>query len=648
MHGPAIMKMHHSVSQLAKLAALLLVAGLSACGTTGGAGGASSAAERRAIELAVTGQHAEAAGNYIGLATGAEAEDRDRLVLLAAEQWLLAADTSRARNAMRSLAQPLPAELDVIRQVNEARLLLADGLVDQALLNLENLGNAPLSMGNRLRVDAARAEAWVYKEDPVRAIDIMTQRETWLDDGRRILADRARLWELLKQTHPMVLRESINLAGDPVSKGWLALASLARTTGEQGVGWSNGYLRWREQFPRHPANRLFPDFDDAADVMLDYPRHIAVLLPLSGRTANAGLAIQNGLMGAYLAAAGGLDDRQSVAFYDVSGAGGAIAAYESAVADGAEFVVGPLLRSSVAELAEGTLLPVPVLALNYLPEETPAPPGMFQFALAPEDEAITAAERAIADGHERAVVLTPNSNWGRRVLGAFAQHFESLGGTVLDYRQYTTGNPDYSDTIEDLMALSGSVRRYNRLRANIGGPLQFDPRRREDAELIFLGADADNARLLKSQLKFHYSGDLPVFATSSVNGIDSRSNADLEGVQFAEVPWLVAPQGWIEYLPDLFNEYWPEQRRLARLHAMGYDAYQLIAPLFAGSGQLRDAIDGATGRLRLAADGRVHRILAWAEFDAGQPVPRPLPPGDELPSLDLPDEGNSEANWLSQ
>ena len=56
---------------------------------------------------------------------------------------------------------------------------------------------------------------------------------------------------------------------------------------------------------------------------------------------------------------------------------------------------------------------------------------------------------------------------------------------------------------------------------------------------------------------------------------------------------------------------------------MGYDAYQLIAALF--SAQLGDMLelDGATGQLYLDPDGRVHRRLAWAQFQRGEPVPMP-------------------------
>jgi len=172
------------------------------------------------------------------------------------------------------------------------------------------------------------------------------------------------------------------------------------------------------------------------------------------------------------ATASALDEQQSVRIYDVNSDGGASAAYQNAVADGAEFVVGPLLKNNVIELANDILVPVPVLTLNHLPEDTLAPPGLYQFALAPEDEAASAAVRALGDGYTRAVALVPNNDWGRRVLRSFATELEGLGGTLLDYRSYTPDMQDFSNEIENLMGLSGSVQRYHRMRANIGTSLQ--------------------------------------------------------------------------------------------------------------------------------------------------------------------------------
>jgi outer membrane PBP1 activator LpoA protein len=624
--------------RLASIVALLVsLFVLTACETTGGGFGGS--AENRAERLARAGDHGEAAGAYMGLAVDAIGSERDRLTLLAVEQYLDAGDIVRARSATAGVTRPAAGPLVPLWKTNEAALRLYAGDADAALNVLEPLSREPLTRRDRLRVEALRADAWIQKQDPARAIELMMQRETWIDDRRGIEQNRARLWQGLLVSSPLVLRNSSEFSFDPVVKGWLSIGSIAASTGQQGVGWNNGVVRWREQNPDHPAMTVLGDLETPELLLLDYPRQVALLLPLSGSAGSAGKAVQNGFIGAYFATASGLDDRQSLRIYDVNAEGGASAAYAAAVEDGAEFVVGPLLKRSVTELANDILVPVPVLTLNYLPDDTLAPPGLYQFALAPEDEAASAAQRALDDGHTHAVALVPGNAWGRRLLSSFTTEFEGLGGRLIDYRTYTPGKQDFSDEIENLMGLTGSVRRYQRMRANIGGPVQFDPRRRQDTDFIFLATDAAAGRLLKAQLKFHYSGDIPAYSTSAVNSLDGRSNADLNGVMFADTPWVVDPQTWIEHLPAQFAEYWPEERRLARLHAMGYDAYNLIASLYAARGGGMEEIDGATGMLFLDTNGRVHRRLAWAQFQRGDVVA--LPRAEEFggPIQDISEDG---------
>lgn len=605
---------------------LLLLAG---CETTSMGGSMIRSGEARAVALATEGNAAEAASAYIGLATGATGAERDRLTLLAVEQWLIAGDADRAETALRGTARPPAATNAVLEQSVRARMLLLEGDAERAIELLEAVVAQPMPTARRLSIEMLRAECYAALDQPARTIEIMRQREAYLDTPGDIERNRQHLWGLLTQSSPEALRRAAGEVMDPEVRGWLALAALSTATGQQGIGWNNGTVRWREQYAGHPALAILDNLPAGTETLLAYPRQIALLLPLSGQAGLAGRAVQNGFLGAYFASAGGLDDRQSIRVYDVSSEGGATAAYETAVAEGAEFVVGPLLRNDVVELANSSLVPVPVLTLNYLPEGSLAPPGLFQFALAPEDEAVSAADRALDDGYTRAVALVPNSTWGRRLLGAFRTEFEARGGTLLDARSYASGNPDFSGVIEDLMSLSGSVQRYQRLRANIGGPLQFDPRRRQDAEFIFMAADAQTGRLMKSQLKFHYSGDLPVYATSLVYAMDGRSDSDLDGVRFADAPWLVAPQNWIARLPGIYAEYFPDERRLARLHAMGYDAYQLTGSLYAYGGSGDALLDGASGELFMDGEGRVHRRLAWAEFRNGEPVALPTPDRDD-------------------
>jgi len=630
------------------LLALLMLGGCDVSGV-GGIGGSS---ENRAERLARNGDHDDAAGAYMGLAVDAVGSERERYTLLAVEQYLDAGDVARARTAFSAVSRPATSNLATLWDTNRAAFHLYVGEADAALDLLEPMSRRALSQRDRLRVEALRADAWIQKQDPARAVELMMQRESWLDDRRGVEQNRTRLWQGLLVSSPSILRRTAELTTDPVVRGWLTIGSIAASTGQQGVGWSNSVVRWREENATHPAMMVLRDLDLPEHLLLDYPRQIALLLPLSGAAGGAGKAVQNGFLGAYFATASGLDDRQSVRIYDVNAEGGASAAYATAVTDGAEFVVGPLLKRNVNELANDILVPVPVLTLNYLSPETLAPPGLFQFALAPEDEAMSAALRALQDGHARGVALVPNNDWGRRLLTSFVTKFEGLGGALIDYRTYTPDKQDFSDEIENLMGLSGSVQRYRRLRANIGGSLQFDPRRRQDTDFIFLATDAPSGRLLKAQLKFHYSGDISVYSTSLVNSLDGRSNSDLNGIMFADTPWVVDPQPWIVELPGQFAEFWPEERRLARLHAMGYDAYNLIASLYASRGGAMTEIDGATGVLYLDASGRVHRRLAWAQFQGGEVVALPKQEDTGGPIEDLSDDGQivtpdaaDEAPW---
>lgn len=643
--------MNNCLSSVIRSSLLLL---LVAIGTAGCATGGLQATtpEQRAEQLAGRGSHGDAASAYIGLATSATGSERDRLTLLAIEQWLEAGDGRRARNALRRMPAPPSGELLWLWSSNAAALALFEGRPDDAQRILEPLSRQALPMAYRLRVEALLADSWFQLGDPIRALSLYRQRETWLDTSQEVARNQQRIWAGLLASNPAQLRSAADETMDPELKGWLTLGALAASTGRQGIGWANGVNRWQQTNPDHPAMALLQGMELPAPGEVEYPLQIALLLPLSGDNASAGMAVQNGFFGAYFSTASELDNAQQVAVYDTGGNGGASRAYAEAIANGAEFVVGPLLRDSVVAVANEGMLPIPVLALNYLPDEIPAPPGLYQFALSPEDEAASAARRAIADGHRRALALVPNNDWGTRLLQSFAREFEAAGGTLLEAQDYQSSSQDFSYEIESLMLLTQSVQRYQRLRANIGGPLQFDPRRREDAEFIFLAATAPAARLLKSQLKFHYAGDLPVYSTSRIHSMDGRSNADLNGVMFADTPWVIAPHTWIANLPDLYAEYWPAERRMGRLHALGYDAYNLVAALFASRFDDMAEIDGATGVLYLDADGRVHRQLAWARFQGGEPVAMPDNTPDRRDSRygeDLPGERTDtdrDSTWL--
>ncbi|MGI9233784.1 MAG: hypothetical protein ACR2RD_09155, partial [Woeseiaceae bacterium] len=253
---------------------LIVLVALSGCETTG-LGGITMSGEGRAERLSLKGEHAEAASAYIALASEAIGTERDRLTLLAVEQWLDAGDVVRAKNAFGSVPRPAPGGPLAIWSTNTAALLLFEGAADDALGLLEPLSREPLAERDRLRVEALRADAWIQKQDPERAVQLMMQREVWIRGRRGIEQNRQRLWQGLLVSSPQVLRRAAETTTDPVTRGWLTIGSLAASTGQQGVGWSNGVVRWRETNSEHPAMTILGDLKLPDAELLEYPRQIA-------------------------------------------------------------------------------------------------------------------------------------------------------------------------------------------------------------------------------------------------------------------------------------------------------------------------------------------------------------------------------------
>ncbi|RLA26638.1 MAG: hypothetical protein DRR11_19460, partial [Gammaproteobacteria bacterium] len=261
----------------------------------------------------------------------------------------------------------------------------------------------------------------------------------------------------------------------------------------------------------------------------------------------------------------------------------------------------------------------PTLTLNFLPEQSPRSVGFYQFSLSPEDEARQVARRASTLGQHRALALAPNNAWGKRLLASFKEELQDHGGQILDYQLYDPNTPDFSNNIQRLLLIDESRARRDRLNANLGIKLEYEPRRREDIDLIFLAARATTGKLIRPQLRFYYAGSIPTYSTSAIYQEGSRNNSDLNGIMFPDVPWIIAPDGLSLEVRETLAEYWPDQaERRARLYALGFDAYRLTPIINSGNHTLE--IEGMTGTLYFDDRNRILRRLPWARMQRGRPV----------------------------
>ena len=339
-----------------------------------------------------------------------------------------------------------------------------------------------------------------------------------------------------------------------------------------------------------------------------------MLLPLSSQQQISAQAVLDGFLAAHLGNPNAVEAQ--IKIYD-TGLIDVEEAYAQSVADGADFIVGPLLKPSV-EAIERKAGFLPTLALNFTQNNQPPPAGFFQFTLAPEDEAAEIARHAVKKGAATAIAIVPADDWGIRLLNSFQSKFEELGGKLLQFRTYGAETKDFSATITALLNLTNSNQRHQRLAANLRIPVEFEPRRRQDIDTIFVAALPSAGRMLAPQLRFHFAGDIPTYATSDVYVPGNNTgNGDLNGVLVTETPWVLAPHPDTERLKAELERYWPDQAPpLVRLHGLGFDAHRLIPLLYKKSEQFT-SISGLSGNLTLGADGRIRRRLPVGQFRNG-------------------------------
>ena len=573
----------------------------------------------QAEKLSRDGDHRGAAQTFEQAAAQAPGELRDRFLLRAAREYVRGDQIDQAGALLKQVSTTLPGADFALRAAVAAEIDLQQQKPDRALAELDRIPQ-PLPREDVSDLLALRARALFALNRPAAGVTTALERERGLSGQDEVRANRRLIWRGLQQSAAGNADFSAPPGSSATVTGWLELGRAALTAARNPFTANEDLADWRGRYPSHPANSLLnEDVLPELGVGLDYPTQIGLILPLSGRQQGAGVAVRDGFLAALLQQE--QSKRPVVNVYD-SAEMGATTAYRRAIADGAQFIVGPLTKDDVTAIATSGEASVLTLALNQTGDEVSRPSLMFQFALDPEDEARQVAQRVAADGRMRGLLLLPNNEWGQRVFKAFDTELKTLGGTIAAMRFYDPGERDYSQPITKLLLIDESRARANALSATIGTRLEFEPRRREDAQFVFVGAQPVQGRSLRPALRFHLSEDLPIYATSDIFEPDAEANSDLEGVIFPDMPWVISPDAVSTQLRTALSKHWPARARgRGRLYAFGFDAYRLVPLLKAGKFGNAHAVPGMTGLLSIDGKGRVRRELDWAQVAGGKPNP---------------------------
>ncbi len=550
--------------------------------------------------------------------------DRAGLQLRTAEQFL---SVRRAMEARRLLDLLRPADLegyDGLRlTMARAELALLDRDTGSAKWLLDQIQDqVPMSLRPRLQSLRQRLGQPLPSETSDRLLDLVVTLNNLPSDPELALA--ALIEFPLAQLEALLADPSQTMTSLP----WIDLAASAK----EGLLDPERLPRLLEAWEaRHPevdytavqAQAWLAAWRD----LQSPPRRIALLMPGPESTlARPGQALRNGILSSWLALPAAR--RPELIFFDLTDApDSAIKAWYGARNADADQVIGPLARPQVEQLLALGDVSIPILLLNQpeTVEQLTDYPGLATaFALDPEEEAELAASRALLSGYSRALILYQDSDWGQRVSDAFRAIFSAGDGAILRALPYPANQADYSTLLGALLELDRSELRGERLARALGMPVEFEPRRRTDADLIFLAARADDARALSPQLKFFGAGDLPIFTTSAAlaGTPDPRRIRDLDGLIIPLAPWF-ATDGETEAERQQATRRYPDLNNpaLSRLFAMGRDVFDLLPWLDEMEADPDFYLAGMTGRLRLNDQGLIQRDLPFVRIVEGRAIP---------------------------
>lgn len=572
-------------------------------------------------EAEKSGDLATAATEYLNLAEQSSGALRSAYFFRAATVLHSQARYEDADTAFAEInLQHLPSN-----ESNEALLLMADiALINDdaqaALQQLDALNDEALTPRQRIRALNLKVMAYQLTENMLEKATVQLALDPFLK-GKAQQNNRLALWETLMNLTPQQL-DLFNPGQPPdEASGWFSLAYAFKAYEGNPDAIEVALEDWQRNYPNHPADiSVYRQLIVKTTTIADDIQQIAILLPESGPIASAAAAVKQGIIAAHFSQGGAAQ----LKFYDVqtdqrTAQSNVVPVYQQAANDGAQVVIGPLDKTSVELLAKHTKLTVPVIALNRT-EDNASYENLVQFGLAPEDDAIAAAHFARQRGYHRALVLGPRSPWGERVTEAFRQQWQQQGGEIVQFTKYNEREHDFSDLLMPMLGISNSNERNRRLRSILNRSVEFEPRRRQDVDFIFMVATPTKARQLIPQLQFHRAGQLPVIATShAYTGVENaKEDIDLNNLIIMDIPWMISEEAQTDpAYTGIRRQAQDDFGRFMRLAAMGADAYRLIPELNTLRRSPENSYLGATGVLTVNRQGQVERAVSQATFKNG-------------------------------
>lgn len=594
-------------------------------------------------------------------------QSRDQWILRAAEAYKQQDNCKQSRKIIH-LAQPQLSEPRLITQADIilAECILADQPVDFAALT-EQLANIKSSNEYERRIGRLK-------------IALLVEQKRWLDAAKSVLMTQKfdqqsalDVWYLLQNLNEKELE--LARLREPSLQAWIQLSVITQRFGLDQMQLQEAIAEWQQRFADHPLSSQLPQelvlaMQQPAVVM----DKVAVLLPLSGRLSQQGIAIKEGVLAAYFDYLKSATTQPHLQFIDT--ATHSVTQLVEMTSDN-DLVIGPLLKETLTDylaLAPEKLNVIGLNQVDFAPSSaldaiddaevtesfqstdtddnsgdnqannviaaqvnsqaidsptdvTPTQPEVVPgervyFALSPEDEAVQLAQIVHRRGAEYPVVISHQNGATRRMADTFMQTWQQLEGINARAPGVATfsDNESMRTSLTSLLDVAQSKSRINQIEYLSSEQIQSIPRNRRDVDSIVLFATPEQTELLnpiiESSLSPFNDKIVPVYASSRSYSLNLSNNSlrDLRNMTFTDMPWMLPEHPW-QQLDQQVTRIWPDRDdTLRRLFALGYDAFSL-APVITNLKALPQvSIKGMTGRLSIDATGTVHRALPMGQI----------------------------------
>ena len=562
--------------------------------------------------------------------------EKNNLLLLSAELLISANNIQGAEKNLNELNTViLTPSQHAVWQILLAKINLMQTNIIQAkalLANISSYQNLENDVYKKLYT--TKYEMFLQTGEVLEAIQEQVNLEKFLTTEQEININHKNIWDNLQQLTPNFLRLANQGNFSQTMQGWLTIAYITKQYDSDQSELSKAMMTWQKNFPNHPANTIL-DLTSKNNLTANYNSNsnqnqeviikdkfnklnkIALLLPLSGPYNKSAIAIKNGFLAASYNKKSETKKPEIIVLdthdHQITNV------YKQAIKDGADLIVGPLIKEDLERLSKMTKISIPVLALNTL--HNIHSDLLFQFGLPPEVESRAIVEKARDNHHKNALFIVQNNDLGKRMLHSISNDWQLIGGNVVTIINFNS-KTDLNKTITTTLGIEDSNNRAKEL-SKLGIKFNFEPRRRQDIDCVFLITNATNARQIKPLLNFYYASKIPVYATSSIyTGIPNPSlDRDLDGIQFCDIPWMLDASIANHSIYQSVKSLWKENfAQYSRLYALGIDAYKLSIQMPQLLSMPEVGISGMTGILKINNKNVIYRKLMWGTFENGLAV----------------------------